>query len=99
MLLFISRVNKVFEITEELAADRSMQNTVRDNHIFLKVKKTITTLCLDFKITQKNTKGSCWECLLSCIGNWISKVNGHSPCNPPASVVWDIIPPYYSEVH
>lgn len=42
VLLNISEVDAVFEITEELAAVFTMKDIVTDNKIFPKVKETIT---------------------------------------------------------
>lgn len=52
VLLFIRGVDEAFEVTEELAADHSIQDTVTGYDIFLKVKETIFALGLDFKILK-----------------------------------------------
>lgn len=50
MLLFIRWVDEALEITEELAKD-----IVTDNDIYVKVKKTIFALGLNFKIVKGGT--------------------------------------------
>lgn len=55
MLLFVHKVTEVFEITEELAAVHSMQDTCTGNETCLKVKETIFALGLDFKILKSVT--------------------------------------------
>jgi len=63
VLLFIREVSEAFEITEELAAVHTIQDTFIGNEIFLKVKETISTLKLDFKILKGvTTNGECNIC-------------------------------------